>query len=97
MDEEHLVPSYYTIEPDLTDAQVQSVLHALRITPIQATIIIDAHDGELAQKLSDKVIRSSFNYAHRLALELAEPVIIILGKGFNAYYADGHSEELSIS
>ena len=95
MDEANLVPIYYILGSDLTEAQIEFVLHSCRITPIEAVIITSDNDKELALRFSDTVYKTSFNYAHRFATELGQPVIIFAGQGFHAYYADGHSEEIS--
>jgi hypothetical protein len=103
MDEENLVPLYYSISRSLTDAQVADVLHAFRITPIAAAIITDAHDGELARKLHDKVLQvSSLPEAHETARQYGEPTVIVTGDielnaEIKAHHMDGSLEACPLS
>lgn len=98
MDEENLVPLYYEVRRDLNDAQIAEVVHALQITPVAAAIIANAHDCELASKLSDNVIRvSSLPDAHERAVKYGEPTVIVTGEiQLNAHYADGRTEEIEV-
>ncbi len=89
------VPSYYVLRRLCSDEDIQHVLHALRITPIQAVIVSDILDADFAMKLSTAVLRvSSDPAAHEVAMKVSKdtgrPVLVIGDAKFlDAVYPDG--------
>ena len=98
LNEDNLVPLYYSVSSKLTDAQVNEVIHALSSTPVAAAIVTDAHDVDLALKLSGVIIqRSTLMAAEELARTFGEPTVIVNGGAeLEAHYPDGHTEAISI-
>jgi hypothetical protein len=86
------VPIYYVVKPNLTDDEVAVVQHSLTFTPIAAVIIINAYDGEQANKFSNKVIQAStLDSAHEMAraMSVDRAVLIIAGdETFAGVYED---------
>jgi hypothetical protein len=92
MEVEATVPAYYVLSRALDDPQIEFIHHALRITPIAAVLITDAHDCELALKLSDEVYCSQtpHDLAQQIYKETGQSVIIIADTQLlDGYNSDG--------
>jgi hypothetical protein len=92
------VPVYYIVKRSLNDKEVVLINGVLEITPIYAAIIVDAHDWELANRLSNEVIyQSTMERALTLAKDLDYPSIVLGDAEFlDAVYEDGFREAVNI-
>ena len=99
-------PIYYIIKPSVSKSEIEAIQHALRITPISKVIITSQDDLELAKQFSDEVLKvPTLFVAEETADSLLGPneggnnlPILIIGDVhfFEAHFADGHSEAISL-
>jgi hypothetical protein len=80
MVDELRVPLYYQVKSGLSEDELGTVQHALRITPVCCTVITDPRDCDQAIALGQEVVRvASPAAAHRLARSLNQPCVVIAG------------------
>lgn len=97
LNEDNIVPLYYTVSPKLTVAQVAEVAHALSSTPIVKVIITDYHDSPLAGQIHRDVLYTTKEHMFDLAQRIGEPVVVVTGDTeLEAHYPDGHTEVITL-
>jgi hypothetical protein len=86
------IPLYYTVKPTATDSEINYIVAALKMTPIEYVIVFSPYDVEVARKLAPNVLTAkSRDVAYDIAtLEAFFPVAIVSGGDtLAAYYEDG--------
>lgn len=98
LNEDNLAPAFYVVKQGCNDTETANLLHAMKITPILAVIIVDPADADFALMVSDEVMRTtSVQHSHSLAREIhaetGRPVLVVGEAQFlDAYYSDGRVE-----
>jgi putative cell wall-binding protein len=83
-EKELIVPRFYVVRRNLSQAEQESVLSYLAMTPVSMAIVSDVLDAELGVRLAgDVIVVASEKAARVLAAELAEELnrpVLVIGK-----------------
>jgi hypothetical protein len=85
------IPVYYTVKPTATDSEINYIVAALKMTPIEYAVVFSPYDVEVARKLAPNVLTAkSRDAAYDIATLEGFPVAIVSGEDtLAAYYEDG--------
>jgi hypothetical protein len=86
------IPLFYRVKPDLSEEELNQVLHALRITPVACVIVTDPRHTQQALSFGVEFIYCT-EAADDLARSLSQPCVVIGGiQTFQPVFEDMHEE-----